>query len=104
MLQASPQSGGVMDQQHKGISNRQSAEEEARDRKEHPPVDTGSPPPTDAGGDEGEAPLELVPDRQTSHKAGSRSIAQKTDEVKYPDRSMPPTRKVAGAFGKEPKP
>jgi hypothetical protein len=54
MLQASPQSGGVMDQQHKGISNRQSAEEEARDRKEHPPVDTGSPPPTDAGDRRGE--------------------------------------------------
>jgi hypothetical protein len=90
-----------MAQQHSGISNRQTPEEEARGREEHPPIDTGSPPPTDAGGDQGEAPLESVPDRQTSHKAGSRSIAQKTDAVKYPDRSMPPTRKVAGAFGKE---
>jgi hypothetical protein len=89
--------------QHTGISNRKSVDEEARDRGEHPPIDTGSPPPSDAGGDTGEAPLEAVPDRQTSHKAGSRSIAQKEDETKYPDRSMPPSRKVAGAFGKEPK-
>ena len=85
-----------------GISNRKSDEEEARDRKQHPPIDTGPPPPADAAGDTGEAPLESVPDRQMSHKAGSRSIAQKEDEAKYPDRSMPPTRKVAGAFGKEP--
>jgi hypothetical protein len=90
-----------MAQQKGGISNRQTPEQEARNREEHPPIDTGSPPPTDAGGDQGEAPLESVPDRQTSHKAGSRSIAQKTDAVKYPDRSMPATRKVAGAFGKE---
>jgi hypothetical protein len=90
-----------MGQQHPGISNRESADEEAREREQHPPIDTGSPPPVDAGGDVGEAPLETVPDRQTSHKAGSRSIAQKEDETKYPDRSMPPTRKVAGAFGKE---
>ena len=41
-------------------------------------------------------------DRQTSHKAGSRSIAQKESGVlKYPDRSAPNTRKVAGAFGRE---
>jgi hypothetical protein len=91
------------DEQHRGISNRLSVEEEERDREEHPPIDTGSPPPTDAGGDRGEVPLETTPNRQTSHKAGSRSIAQKEDETKYPDRSMPPTRKVAGAFGKEPK-
>jgi len=90
-------------QQHTGISNRETSEEEAREREEHPPIDTGSPAPTDAGGDRGEAPLESVPDRQTSHKAGSRSIAQKEAETKYPDRSMPPSRKVSGAFGKEPK-
>jgi hypothetical protein len=86
-----------------GISNRETAEQEAQDRQEHPPLDTGSPPPADAGGDVGEAPLERAPNRQTSHKAGSRSIAQKEARARYPDRSMPPTRKVSGAFGKEPK-
>lgn len=86
-----------------GISNRESAEQEAQERQEHPPVNTDSPPPEDAAGRKGEAPLEDRRDRQTSHKAGSRSIAQKTDETRYPDRSMPATRKVEGAFGKEPK-
>ena len=85
-----------------GISNRQSADAEERDRAQHPPVDTSSPPPEDAAGRIGEQPLEDRRDRHTSHKAGSRSIAQKVDEARYPDRSMPPSRKVAGAFGREP--
>jgi hypothetical protein len=92
-----------MNRDQTGISNRETPEEEARERAEHPPLNTGSPEPEDAGGDVGEAPLNEVPDRQTSHKAGSRSIAQKEDAARYPDRSMPPTRKVAGAFGKEPR-
>src|ERR1051326_4686429 len=71
-----------------GISNRESGDDEARERREHPPVDPASPPPEDAGGDVGEAPLSEVPQRHTSHKAGSRSIAQKEDESRYPDRSM----------------
>ena len=29
-------------------------------------------------------------------------MAQKEDEARYPDRSMPPSRKASGAFGKEP--
>lgn len=84
-----------------GISNRESPEEEAEERREHPPVDTGSPPPEDAAGRVGEEPLADNRDRHTSHKAGSRSIAQKEAEARYPDRSMPATRKVAGAFGRE---
>jgi len=86
-----------------GISNRETGSEEARDREAHPPIDTNSPPPQDAAGRVGEQPLEDLSDRHTSHKAGSRSIAQKEAESKYPDRSMPPSRKVDGAFGKEPK-
>lgn len=86
-----------------GISNRETPDREAAERREHPPVDTGSPEPADAAGRVGETPLDEVPNRQTSHKAGSRSIAQKEDAARYPDRSMPPTRKVAGASGKEPK-
>ena len=84
-----------------GISNRETPEEEAREREEHPPVDTGSPPPEDAAGRTGERPLTDTRDRHTSHKAGSRSIAQKESESRYPDRSMPAARKVPGAFGKE---
>jgi hypothetical protein len=85
-----------------GISNRESAQEEAEERREHPPVDTASPPPQDAAGRVGEQPLADISDRHTSHKAGSRSIAQKEAESKYADRSMPASRKVDGAFGKEP--
>ena len=85
-----------------GISNRQSPEEEARDRAAHPPLDAGSPPPTDAAGRTGEQPLADRGDRHTSHKAGSRSIAQKESGSRYSDRSMPAARKVSGAFGREP--
>jgi hypothetical protein len=90
------------EQPHTGISNRESPQQEEDERKEFPAVDTGSPPPQDAAGRVGEEPLEDARDRHTSHKAGSRSIAQKQDEARYPDRSMPPSRKVGGAFGKEP--
>jgi hypothetical protein len=86
-----------------GISNRESAQDEAVERREHPPVDTASPAPQDAAGRVGEEPLTDARDRHTSHKAGSRSIAQKEAESKYSDRSMPASRKVTGAFGREPK-
>jgi len=62
-----------------GISNRETSKEEAREREAYPPVDTSSPPPQDAAGRVGEQPLEDHTDRHTSHKAGSRSIAQKED-------------------------
>ncbi len=89
--------------QRTGISNRESARDEASERTQHPALDTDSPPPEDAAGRVGEQPLDDIRDRHTSHKAGSRSIAQKEAESRYPDRSMPASRKVAGAFGKEPK-
>jgi hypothetical protein len=85
-----------------GISNRESPDTEARERREHPPIRTSSPPPEDAAGRVGEEPLDDRRNRHTSHKAGSRSIAQKEAEARYPDRSMPAARKVAGAFGREP--
>jgi hypothetical protein len=88
---------------HTGISNRASANEEAREREKFPPKDTASPPPEDAAGRVGEQPLEDMSQRQTSHKAGSRSVAQKEDGSKYPDRSTPGSHKVAGAFAKEPR-
>jgi hypothetical protein len=85
-----------------GISNRESAEDEAQERLQHPSEDISSPLPEDAAGRQGERPLTDLRNRQTAHKAGSRSIAQKEAESRYPDRSMPATHKVAGAFGKEP--
>jgi len=87
--------------QHTGISNRESATEEAAERAEHPPQGTGAPQASDAAGNSGESRFGPEGENQTSHKAGSRSIAQKESEARYPDRSMPPSRKVAGAFGKE---
>jgi hypothetical protein len=88
--------------QRTGISNRESAREEDAEREQFPPAASASPQPRDAAGRIGEQPLEDLRDRHTSHKAGSRSIAQKEAESRYADRSMPATRKVAGAFGKEP--
>ena len=88
--------------EHTGISNRVTPAEEARERDEYQAIDTNSPEPQDAAGRVGEDPLTDLNDRHTSHKAGSRSIAQKEDGSKYPDRSMPATHKVGGAFGKEP--
>jgi uncharacterized protein (DUF342 family) len=85
-----------------GISNRETAHEEARERREHPPVAGGSPPAEDAAGRVGEQPLDDHRDRHTSHKAGSRSIAQKESNTRYPDRGMPAAHKVPGAFGREP--
>ena len=86
-----------------GISNRRTPDEEARDRQEHPPLDTGSPPPEDAAGRTGEGNPDIE-GQQTAHKAGSRSVGQKEAASKYADRSMPQSHKVAGAFGKEPNP
>ena len=86
-----------------GISNRETATEEQAERQAHPPIDPGPPPPQDAAGRVGDAETATFDGGQTSHKAGSRSVARKEDETRYPDRSMPPSRKAAGAFGKEPK-
>jgi hypothetical protein len=85
-----------------GISNRESAADERAERAAHPPVSGDSPAPEDAAGHVGDEPIRDYSGLQTAHKAGSRSIAQKEDAARYPDRSMPASRKVPGAFGKEP--
>jgi hypothetical protein len=90
------------DQQATGISNRETARDEAAERAAHPPLDPSSPPPQDAAGRVGEEPLDDLADRHTSHKTGSASLAQKEADVRYVDRPMPATRKVDGAFGAEP--
>lgn len=86
-----------------GISNRESPRQEAEERRQHPPVNEAPPPAEDAAGRQGDDALSNDAGSQTSHKAGSRSVAQKEAESRYPDRSMPATRKVGGAFGREPK-
>jgi hypothetical protein len=85
-----------------GIRNRDSAAEERSEQDASPPLSGDSPAPEDAAGNEGDVPITDYAGLQTSHKAGSRSIAQKEDGARYPDRSMPASRKVPGAFGKEP--
>jgi hypothetical protein len=77
-----------------GISNRETPDEEARGRAEHPQVPPDAPQQDDTARDDGPR------DRQTSNKAGTKSIAQK-NASKYTDRPAPPSEKVAGAFGKE---
>jgi hypothetical protein len=92
------------DTQHTGISNRETPADEAHEREQFPPEPDQRAEPQDAAGRTGENPLEgEAPDRQTSHKAGSRSVAQKEAGSKYSDRAMPQTTPVPGAFGKEPK-
>ena len=92
-----------MSSDKQGISNRESASEEREERREFPSVTPDSPPEVqDAAGRRGEARIEDYSDSHTSHKAGSRSVAQKEAESKYPDRSHPASRKVAGAHGEEP--
>lgn len=86
-----------------GISNRETSTQEQQERMEFPPMSPDAPPvEQDAAGREGEEPLEDTEDRHTSHKAGSRSIAQKEAESKYADRSHPASHKVPGASGREP--
>jgi len=76
-----------------GISNRELAEQEQRERSEHPPIDIPSETDTDTLG-------ETVD--QTSRKSGSRSTAQKETEARHVEEPAPSSRKVDGAFGKEP--
>lgn len=85
-----------------GISNRESAREESAERAAHPPADGNEPPAENAAGHRGEPPAGGHDELQTSRKAGSRSTAQKETGSRYPDRAMPPSKKVPGAFGEEP--
>jgi hypothetical protein len=77
-----------------GISNRETAEDEARERGAHPP------------GVEGEAaqPEQDEPetsDVQSSTKSGTRASAQKDATTRHTENTAPAATKVQGAFGKE---
>jgi hypothetical protein len=94
-----------------GISNRESAEEEARERREHPP-EHRQPPVEDVGG-RSEDPADLSRDAaregrgaasqdlQTSQKAGMRSLSQKEDDRRHPDSPAPSTRKSPARSGRK---
>src|SRR4051794_148491 len=71
---------------NQGISNRMPADDEAAERNNLPPLNTGSPEPEDASGRKGDEPISDTDGLQTSHKAGSRSVAQKESESRYSDR------------------
>jgi hypothetical protein len=79
------------------ISNRETAAEEDRERREHP----SGAPESDRAGRAGQQPSEEARETQTSRKSGIRSDAQKQSGSKYVDRPAPPSRKVSGAHGKE---
>jgi hypothetical protein len=85
---------------HTGISNRETAEQEAAERREHPPLDGGSPPPDGeiAAKEDG---LPAAGDQMSQKKIGLRSASQKASGSRYPDRAAPQTRKVGGAYGRE---
>jgi hypothetical protein len=84
-----------------GISNRESATEEAIDRQEHPPLNQERLRFHDAesGGDD--LPLNDQSGEQSSRKSGLHSSAQKQEGSRDPERPVPPSRPVAGAYGKE---
>jgi hypothetical protein len=82
-----------------GISNRESANAESKERQEHPTINATSS--ADAPEAEDTQAPAATENEQTSRKAGTRSTAQKETESRYPDRTMPASSKVAGAFGKE---
>ena len=91
------------DSNEQGISNRETFSEEQQERMEYPPMRPDTPPvEQDARGEQGERDPANNEGRHTTHKAGSRSIAQKEAESKYADRSHPSSHKVAGADGKAP--
>ena len=83
-----------MAQHRTGISNRETPEQEAHERSEHPQSPPDAPP-------DGPAVDENLRDEQTSNKTGVKSLAQKSDRSKYVDDAAPPVRKKSGAFGKE---
>jgi hypothetical protein len=87
-----------------GISNRESAVAENQERQRLAPPESETSESEEAG--ELAATAETASagrEQQGSNKAGSRSRAQKQTGARYPERSAPASKKVGGAFGKEPR-
>ena len=76
-----------------GISNRETAEDEARGRQAHPPEVEGEAQPDQ------DAPERS--DVQSSTKSGIRASAQKDATTRHTENTAPAANKVQGAFGKE---
>ena len=85
-----------------GISNRESAAEEERERQEHPPLVERLPASEDVTAEADERSSADTAVEQTSGKRGSRSTAQKEAEARHSERPVPASNPVDGAFGKEP--
>jgi len=100
---ASPRSGRGQKAVPTGISNRESPEEEQKERERLPAVEAGSrsAAATADGGDAAGGNAKSARNRQTSSKTGSRSGAQKAANSKYVNRPHPASEKVEGAFGRE---
>ena len=86
-----------MADKHTGLSNRETPEQEDREREAHPPVLPDRPP--ESSTDEPDVPD--VRDVQGPTKSGARSGGQKSDGSKYVERTAPQVDKKSGAFGKE---
>ena len=83
-----------------GISNRATAEEEARDRREHPPRRRAD----QVGGNVDTDPEHAFPEGggQTAHKTGSHSLEEKRGSARHLDHSAPESHGTDGATGREP--
>ena len=77
-----------------GISNRETAEDEAHERRTHPPQVEG-----EAVQPEQDEPE--TSDVQSSSKSGIRASAQKDATTRHTETTAPAATKVQGAFGKE---
>jgi hypothetical protein len=82
-----------------GISNRESAPEEAEERQQHPPRNRDS---SSESADQPSGQSDELSELQTSHKTGLHSTARKDAGSKYVDSAQPASRKAEGAFGMEP--
>jgi hypothetical protein len=83
-----------------GISNRESFEQESKERAAHPPLDPSAPPAEDAAG-RGDDGNDDRGGEQSSSKSGLRSGGQKLGGTRHGLNAMPQTQKVDGAFSKE---
>lgn len=82
-----------------GISNRESADEEARDRASHPPL---TPPARETEPHPAEVNREGADENlQTAQKEGVRSGAQKAATSRHGDQPQPAANKKPGASGRE---
>jgi hypothetical protein len=82
-----------------GISNRETADEEARDRAAHPPI---TPPARETEPDPADLNRGGVGENlQTARKEGARAGAQKAAAARHGEQPQPAAKKVPGASGRD---